>query len=75
MTLQPFGADLSHLVQRLEHIRIQHFGVIGAIEPLDEGILIWSARLDVPQFDPTLRTPGHEAIGDEFWPICKLPGQ
>ena len=51
VTLQPFGTDLPDLVQRLKHIGIQHFGAIRPIEPLDEGILIRLAGLDVPQFD------------------------
>ena len=66
VTLQPFGTDLSHLIQRLEHIRIEHFGPIGPVIPLNQGILIRLALLDVPQLNPSLRTPADEPVGDEF---------
>ena len=71
ITLQPFGTDLPDLVERLEHIGIQHFGPIGSIEALDECILIGSARLDIPQVNAPVRTPGHESVGDQLRAIVE----
>ena len=44
VTKQPVRSDLAHLLQRFEHLSIEHLGAIRAIEPLDERILI---RLEV----------------------------
>jgi len=69
ITLHPLGTDLSHLLQRLEHVRIEHFGPIRPVIPLDQGILIRLAWLDVPQLNPSFRAPGDEPVGEEFGTI------
>lgn len=71
ITLQPFGTDLSHLVQRLKHIRIEDFGAIRPVIALDQGVLIRFARLDVPQLNGPFLTPGDEPVGEEFWAIIE----
>ena len=45
VTLQPFRTDFSHLVQRVEHIAIQHVNAIRSIELLDDGIRIRFPRI------------------------------
>jgi hypothetical protein len=69
ITLQPFGTDLSHLIQRLKHIRIEDFGSIRPVIALDQGILIRFARLNVPELNRPFRTPGDEPVGEEFGAI------
>lgn len=71
VTLEPFRTDLSDLVQRFKHVGVQYFCSIRAIESFDEGILIGLARLDVPQFNSALRTPGHELFGDQLRAIVE----
>ncbi len=71
ITLQPFGADLSDLIEGLEYIGIQHLGAICPIESLDESILIGFSRLDIAQFDLALSTPRRKALRDEFGTIVE----
>lgn len=66
ITLQPFGTDLSHLLQRLEHRRIEDFRPICPVIPLDRGILIRLAWLDVPQLNRPFRAPGGKPVGEKF---------
>ena len=70
----PLCTDLPHLFERLEDIRVQHFGAIGAIESLDKRILIRLSGLDIPQRDPAFGTPGHKALRDEFRAIIQPNG-
>ena len=71
VTLQPVGTELSHLIQRLEHIGIEQFGPIGPVIPLNQGILIRLARLDVPQLNRPLRAPGDEPVGEKSWAVVE----
>lgn len=48
--------DLTHLLERLEQMCIQHFLPVGTIEAVDERVLIWLARLDVVQIDLPLQS-------------------
>jgi len=47
--LHPLRTDFSHLIERLEDIRIEHFMSHRPIESFNEGILIRLARLNIPQ--------------------------
>ena len=66
VTLQPFLTDLSNLVQRLNHIGVEHIRPIGPVIALDKSILIRLARLDVRQLNRPIHTPGDEPFGNEF---------
>jgi hypothetical protein len=61
--LHPLRTDFSHLIERLEDIRIERFMSHRPIESFNEGVLIGLARLNKPENDPTIRTPGRKAIG------------
>jgi hypothetical protein len=74
VTLQPFRTNVSNLVQRLEHIGIQHFRAIGPIESFDEGVLIRFPWLDISQLNRPLGTPGHEPFGNQFRAIVEPNG-
>ena len=71
ITLQPCGGDFPHLIQRLEYVSIEHFGAIGAIEAFNERMLIGLARLDIPQLNTPVLTPGHKPVGDQLWAIVE----
>jgi hypothetical protein len=40
------------VVDRLEHVRVEHFVAVGLVEALDERILVGLAWLDKTQLDP-----------------------
>lgn len=44
------------------------------IEPFHKGILIRLAGLNIPESDPTLRTPSRKAVGEEFRAIVEPNG-
>jgi hypothetical protein len=71
ISLQPFGADLPHLLQGFKHVGVQHFRAIGPIISLDEGMLIRFPRLNISELNRPLCTPGDEALGEEFRPIVE----
>src|SRR5215813_10482507 len=63
---QPSLGDRADLIEGLEEMRVEDLLTIGAIEALDEGILIGLAGLNVAQADPLSRTPLDEGLGDEL---------
>ncbi len=72
--LHPLRTDVSHLIERLEDIRIEHRMSPRPIEPFNEGILIGLARLNTPERDPTIRTPDCNTIGEEFLAVVAPKG-
>lgn len=46
VALESLVGDLAHVLDRVEQVRRQHLLAVGAVEPLDEGVLIRLARLD-----------------------------
>jgi hypothetical protein len=71
VTLQPFCADLSHLLQGFKHIGVQHFRPVGPIIAIDEGILIPFPWFNVSEISGSLGTPAHESLGEEFRTIVE----
>ena len=67
--LHPLGADLPHLLKRVEHIGIQHFIPERPIEPFHKGILTRLAWLNIAQSDAVLRTPAGKGLRQKFWSI------
>src|SRR5687768_12472804 len=65
-----FGQELN-LLHGAEEVLIQHFVAVGAIEALDEGVLIGLAGRDVEQRNATLPAPLHKAAGDELRAIVQ----
>ena len=49
----PLRTDLAHLIQRLEHVGVEHLVAEGPIESFHESILVRLARLNMPQGDPS----------------------
>ena len=70
----PLRTDLAHLIQRLEYVGIKHLVPEGPIEPFHKGILIRLARLNIPQRDPSVRTPARKSSGEEFGAIVESNG-
>ena len=67
----PLRTDLPHLIQRLEHVGVEHLVAEGPIEPFHKGILIRLARLNIPQREPSVRTPTRKSIGEEVRAIVE----
>jgi len=49
---EPVIGEQLHLLEGFEHVLIEYFVPIGAIESLDEGVLMGLARLDIQSGDP-----------------------
>ena len=64
---QPVLSDLPDLRQRREDPGIEHFVPLGAIEALDEGVLIGLAGRDRLQPDPLGLAPARQGLGDQLW--------
>ena len=72
--LQPPGRYLPDLGQGGEEPGIEHLLAIGAVEALDEGVLIRLPRLDVADRDPTLLAPHRQGLSDELRPVVAAEG-
>src|SRR5688500_3159166 len=68
---QPLFGEELNLLHSAEEVLIQHFVAVGAIEALDEGVLIGLAGLDVEQRNATLPARLHKAAGDELRTIVQ----
>ena len=51
------------MFERLEHLGIEDFGSVRAIEARDERILIGFARLNTQYLNALILTPGHKPVG------------
>ncbi len=63
--------NLAQLSQRLEHLGVEHLMVERSIESFHKGILIRLARLNIPQSNPSVRTPPRNAVGEKFLAIVE----
>jgi len=63
---QPSVGNCLNLLEVGEQMCIKNFGAISAIEPLDEGILIGFARLDVADRNAFSRGPLGKGVGDHL---------
>jgi hypothetical protein len=43
------------LIQVIEQVGVENLLSVGAVEPLDVGVLVWLGRLDVPDLDKASR--------------------
>lgn len=68
---QPVFGDRAHLVDRLEHVRIEHLIAIGLVEGFDERVLVRLAGLDEAQLDSLFLTPLGEGDRGELAAIVQ----
>ena len=68
---EPAIGHRADLGQRFKEMGIEHLGTIAAVEPLDEGVLIRLARLDVVQSDAALVTPIDEYLGGQLGTVVQ----
>ena len=66
VSVQPVGGHVPDLLQRIEHVAVQHLGAVGLVEALDIGVLGGFARLDVIEGDALGLCPLRQGIGDEL---------
>ena len=59
------------MLQRLEHIGVQHLVPISTIEPFNKGILIRLVGLNIPERDLALLAPDRKPIGKEFGAVIQ----
>jgi hypothetical protein len=62
----PFCGHLAHLAQGFEHIAVEHFGPVAAVETLDVAILHGLAGLDEAQLDALTLRPSCQRLADEL---------
>lgn len=48
VSVQPVGRHVTHFLQAVEHVAVEHFGAVGLVESFDIGVLRRLAGLDVP---------------------------
>ncbi len=64
---QPIGRHVTHFLQAIEDVAVEHIGEVGLVESLDLGALGGLARLSVLQGDPPLALPlMGPRVGDEL---------
>ena len=62
----PRRGDISHFIEGLKEVSVEHFAAIRPIESFDIGVLVWLPRLDVADVDLMLITPIDEGLAQEF---------
>ena len=65
----PLRRNLPNLFQTAKEIEIEHLIAIGAIEPLDKGILRGAARLNVIDQHPIGLPPLVKLLRQKFWAV------
>lgn len=63
---QPSIGNRLDLLKVGEQMRIKHFGALSAIEPLDKGVLIRLARLDIADRNAFGSSPFGKGLGDHL---------
>jgi hypothetical protein len=66
---EPGVGDLTHLLERVEEVRVENLFAERAIEALDEGVLIRLAGLDVAIAIRCAPAPLDEGLGGELRPV------
>jgi hypothetical protein len=72
--LQPTFRNQSHLLQAIEHVGVEHFVAVRAIEAFDKGVLLGLAGLNEAHRDPVLITPVDEGLRPQFGPVVDPNG-
>jgi hypothetical protein len=60
-----------HLSERGKDVGVKHFVAVGAIEALDEGVLIGLAGLDEAHLDVVRSAPVRKELRREFWAVVE----
>lgn len=68
---QPTIGNCLELLKVGEQMRIEHFGAISAIEPLDKGVLIRLARLDIADRNAFGSSPFDKGLGKKGEKRCQ----
>ena len=59
---KPAICDVSYLVEGVERGQVEDFITVRAVEPLDVGVLVRLARLDVAKLDTVAAAPVDECL-------------
>lgn len=74
VTFNPVVGDLSHFGERVEQVRAEDFLPIGAVESLNECVLVGLARLDEAQLDALCLAPLPEAVAGQLRTVVAANG-
>ena len=68
---QPCHGQRLQLGDRLKEMGVEHLRAIAPVEPLDVGILVGLARLDVVDRHPVVGAPVDERLREKFRPVVQ----
>ena len=69
VSVQPVGGHVSDLLQRIEHVAVQHLGSVGLVEAFVIGVLGGFAGLDAVEGNALRLGPLRQGMGDELGPV------
>ena len=69
VSVQPVGRHVTHLLQVVKDVAIEHLGTVGLVESFDIGVLRRLSRLDVIEGDALGLRPFGQCVGDELGAI------
>jgi hypothetical protein len=69
VTPQPTAGDLAHVFNGVEDVGVEHFVAAGAVEALDEGVLIRLPRLNEQQCNVVLLAPAGKVMPGQLGPV------
>ena len=72
---QPCHGQRLQLGDRLKEMGVEHLRAITPVEPLDVGILVGLARLDVVDRHPVVGAPVDERLREKFRPVVRPQGR
>lgn len=68
---EPLGGHPANLAARVEHIAIEYVGVVGAVEPLDVGVLSRLAGRDESEVHTVFVDPLRKLGTYQLWAIVE----
>jgi len=75
VAVQPVGRHVTHFLQAVEDVAVEHLGSIGLVESFDIGVLRGLAGLDVIEGDTLALSPLGQSSGDEFGAVVQANRQ
>jgi hypothetical protein len=75
VAVQPVGRHVTHFLQAVEHVAVEHLGAVGLVESFDIGVLRGLAGLDVLQGDSLALSPLGQGVGDELRAVVQANRQ
>lgn len=69
--LQPIGRPVTHFLQALDEVAVEHIGAVGFVESFEVAVLRGLAGLGVLQGNAHALSPLGQRVGDELWAVVR----